>query len=147
MNAQGRKYRSLACIVGLGAIKFYQRFLSPLKGYQCAHRVYYGKSSCSSYAARCLTRNGFLPTLRLMKRRFKRCQRAASFMDREVHSRPKGRLISGNLYYDPCCGAAVGTVGLATGVASKNSPYKGCCDSSNNASPRGGYDPDYPTYD
>jgi putative component of membrane protein insertase Oxa1/YidC/SpoIIIJ protein YidD len=36
----------------LAAIRGYQRFLSPLKGFSCALRVFTGDESCSAYGDR-----------------------------------------------------------------------------------------------
>jgi putative component of membrane protein insertase Oxa1/YidC/SpoIIIJ protein YidD len=44
----------------LGAIRFYQSYLSPLKGFSCAYRVHTGKASCSQLGLRAVGRYGVL---------------------------------------------------------------------------------------
>lgn len=63
-------------------IDAYQRYVSPHKGFRCAHRVLHGGASCSGFAKHVLLRNGprwFLP---LMRRRFAACAAAASELSR-----------------------------------------------------------------
>lgn len=55
------------------AIRAYQRFLSPLKGYACAFRVLTGRDSCSAYAYRAIARFGLLRGLALLRRRLQAC--------------------------------------------------------------------------
>lgn len=58
------------------AIRLYQRYISPRKGFGCAYRINLGGASCSNYAIRALRRHGvrvgFIATLR----RFARCAQA-----------------------------------------------------------------------
>jgi putative component of membrane protein insertase Oxa1/YidC/SpoIIIJ protein YidD len=57
-------------------IMAYQRWLSPLKGFSCAHRILHGGSSCSGYALQVLESDGPLRLLPLMHRRFHDCAKA-----------------------------------------------------------------------
>lgn len=57
-------------------ITAYQRWLSPLKGYSCAHRILHGGSSCSGYALQVLESDGSLRLLPLMRQRFRDCSQA-----------------------------------------------------------------------
>ena len=59
-----------------GAISGYQRFLSPYKGYRCAHRALHGGWSCSEFGRRAVLRFGILRFLLLLRRRFARCTQA-----------------------------------------------------------------------
>lgn len=59
-----------------GAISGYQRFLSPHKGFCCAHRALHGGWSCSEYARRAVLRFGLLRFVMLQRRRFSRCANA-----------------------------------------------------------------------
>jgi putative component of membrane protein insertase Oxa1/YidC/SpoIIIJ protein YidD len=57
--------------LALGLIRAYQRWVSPYKGFACAHRVHRGGPSCSVVGARVLRRFGLwrgLPVLRLRLR-------------------------------------------------------------------------------
>lgn len=55
------------------AIRAYQRFLSPLKGYACAFRVLTGRDSCSAYGYRVIERFGLPRGLVLLRRRMHAC--------------------------------------------------------------------------
>ena len=59
--------------LALWAIRFYQRHLSPLKGYSCALRVATGGDSCSAYGYRVIARHGLPLGLPLLRRRLRRC--------------------------------------------------------------------------
>ena len=49
--------------LAIAAISGYQRFVSPYKGYRCAHRLHHGGESCSQYVKRELQQQG-LPGIR-----------------------------------------------------------------------------------
>jgi len=67
----------------INAILFYQRFLSPYKGYSCAHGVYHGRSSCSHWAIRIIKKHGIFMFVPLMKKRIKACQMAYEEIKKE----------------------------------------------------------------
>src|SRR4051794_6706306 len=60
-----------------GMIAGYQRYLSPHKGFCCAHRALHGGPSCSEFARRVVRRRGVGPLAPLLRRRFARCAAAA----------------------------------------------------------------------
>lgn len=66
-----------AAAAALAAIGAYQRYVSPYKGFCCAHRARTGHASCSEFARRAIERCGLLAGLRLLRRRFLAC--AASY--------------------------------------------------------------------
>ena len=53
----------------LGAIRAYQRYVSPYKGFCCAYRTHTGRSSCSQLGYRAVRRFGVLSGLRLIRQR------------------------------------------------------------------------------
>ncbi len=61
------------------AIRLYQRFISPHKGYCCKmhHSTGGRRVSCSEFAIRVMHRTRCYKWLPLMRRRFERCKRAA----------------------------------------------------------------------
>ena len=59
--------------LALWAIRAYQRYLSPRKGFSCAYRVLTGRDSCSGYGYRVIARHGLLPGLALLRRRLHAC--------------------------------------------------------------------------
>lgn len=60
----------LAC---LGAIRGYQRFVSPYKGFGCAYREHTGRASCSALGYRAVRRHGVRVGLALARRRMHLC--------------------------------------------------------------------------
>ncbi|WP_228061460.1 membrane protein insertion efficiency factor YidD [[Phormidium] sp. LEGE 05292] len=46
--------RQIACT----SISGYQKYLSPHKGFSCAHRILYGGESCSAYIKRIVAQKG-----------------------------------------------------------------------------------------
>ncbi len=55
------------------AIDWYQAYLSPRKGFCCAHRALHGNSSCSEWIKRLIIRVGLIRTVPLAIRRFRSC--------------------------------------------------------------------------
>ncbi len=54
-------------------IRAYQRWISPHKGFACAHRVHRGGASCSSAGFRLIRRHGLRQGLPLLRERLRRC--------------------------------------------------------------------------
>jgi putative component of membrane protein insertase Oxa1/YidC/SpoIIIJ protein YidD len=65
-----------AAALALAAIRFYQRFISPYKGFACALRVATGGDSCSAYGHAVIARFGLRRGLALLQRRFELCGHA-----------------------------------------------------------------------
>jgi putative component of membrane protein insertase Oxa1/YidC/SpoIIIJ protein YidD len=57
-------------------IRGYQKFISPHKGFSCAHRVLYGCDSCSQYFKRVIAEEGILTAIANAKGRFQECREA-----------------------------------------------------------------------
>lgn len=79
----------------VGLIGLYQRYLSPLKGFRCAHRARkHGRtSSCSEFAKRAIARLGVIAGLPLIERRFAKCSESARAL--EYEPRPSKKEVSG----------------------------------------------------
>ncbi len=60
-------------MLALLAIRFYQRFISPHKGFSCAYRLHTGRSSCSALGYRAIRRWG-LAGRAVLQLRFERCR-------------------------------------------------------------------------
>ena len=76
-----------------GAIDGYQRFISPYKGFGCAHRVRTGRASCSQFSKRAIARLGMIAGLLVTLRRFKVCAastRMLSHAEFRVTAAPPG---------------------------------------------------------
>jgi putative component of membrane protein insertase Oxa1/YidC/SpoIIIJ protein YidD len=65
--------RALPVRLALGAIRAYQRWLSPRKGFSCAFRSATGGASCSAYGYQVIERFGLRPGLGLLQRRLDLC--------------------------------------------------------------------------
>ncbi len=75
----------------LHAIRAYQRWLSPRKGYGCAHRVHRRRASgCSGLGLRAIRRYGAWRGLLVLRQRFKRCAQSAQWLH-EQQRRNAGR--------------------------------------------------------
>lgn len=61
----------------LATIGAYQRWLSPRKGYACAYRVAHGGTGCSGYAKQVIAAEGLIPSIPLIRQRFRDCHAAA----------------------------------------------------------------------
>ncbi|MGC4077928.1 MAG: membrane protein insertion efficiency factor YidD [Rubrivivax sp.] len=59
--------------VVLAAIRFYQRHLSPHKGFCCAYRHHTGRASCSALGYRAVRRYGVFTGLGLTRQRTRLC--------------------------------------------------------------------------
>jgi putative component of membrane protein insertase Oxa1/YidC/SpoIIIJ protein YidD len=62
--------------VAIAIIGHYQRYLSPRKGYSCAHRITYGGDSCSQYVKKTLADKSLFEATLLARQRFKACSTA-----------------------------------------------------------------------
>lgn len=60
--------------IALGTIKLYQNYISPYKGFSCAHRVATKEVSCSGYGAKVIKRFGLFTGYKLLNRRFYDCK-------------------------------------------------------------------------
>jgi putative component of membrane protein insertase Oxa1/YidC/SpoIIIJ protein YidD len=59
--------------LALAAIGFYQRFISPYKGFSCAYRVHTGRASCSALGRRAIERFGVRKGIGVLRLRLTRC--------------------------------------------------------------------------
>ena len=62
------------------AISGYQKFISPHKGFACAHRVLYGCDSCSQYFKRMIAEEGIIQAIANAKGRFQECREASEIL-------------------------------------------------------------------
>ena len=62
----------------------YQKYISPHKGFCCAHRVHNGSDSCSAWAIRIIKKHGLFLLIPLMLRRFKACANAYKEIEKEA---------------------------------------------------------------
>jgi putative component of membrane protein insertase Oxa1/YidC/SpoIIIJ protein YidD len=88
-------------------IQLYQRFLSPYKGFSCAYRVKKKRCSCSEFARRVAVRFGLLKLPDLLRRRFKKCERASKVLAYEA-MKPKQKAPSSRTPLLDHCSNGVG---------------------------------------
>lgn len=67
----------------IAAIQAYQRYLSPYKGYRCAHRLHHGGESCSQYVKREIEEEGLVGIRAKAAARFAECREAGLAMKAE----------------------------------------------------------------
>ncbi|WP_019585914.1 membrane protein insertion efficiency factor YidD [Deinococcus apachensis] len=60
----------------LSGIRLYQRYLSPRKGFRCAHVALHGGESCSAAVARIVREDGLIGGRRRIATRFQECRAA-----------------------------------------------------------------------
>ena len=80
----------MTAAVAVGAIDLYQRFVSPYKGFSCAHRVASGGRSCSQFAKRLVAKVGLLRFGPLLMRRLRKCGETARAMKAGILARRRG---------------------------------------------------------
>lgn len=80
-------------------IKFYQRYLSPYKGFVCAYHKYTGRASCSTFGYRVIRRFGIWQGFSLLQNRLDRC--ANIHRQHQVSSLQKSHTQAG--FIDVCC--------------------------------------------
>jgi putative component of membrane protein insertase Oxa1/YidC/SpoIIIJ protein YidD len=68
--------------VAVAGIDFYRRFLSPLKGFKCAHHYVHRDGSCSTYGRDVYGKHRFLEATRLLRARFAECKQASQRLKR-----------------------------------------------------------------
>jgi putative component of membrane protein insertase Oxa1/YidC/SpoIIIJ protein YidD len=77
--------------LAIAAITIYQRYLSPYKGFCCAHRVLHGGPSCSEYARQTILACGWRRSLATVRDRLRACRGAALQLTVEDESERKKR--------------------------------------------------------
>jgi uncharacterized protein len=70
--------------ISIGA---YQRYLSPHKGFCCAHRAHTSKRSCSAWGRAILQKLGFFAFLAFLPKQFERCKLAYATIIAQRHSK------------------------------------------------------------
>lgn len=61
----------------LGLIWFYQRYISPKKGFRCAYRVIHGGTGCSGYAKQRIREDGIIRAIPDIRKRLTACKETA----------------------------------------------------------------------
>ncbi len=62
--------------LAIGCIKFYQKFISPYKGYSCSYRIRHKGDSCSTIVKNLIWEKGFFAAKPYIKHQFAQCKQA-----------------------------------------------------------------------
>ena len=81
------------------SIVIYQRFISPVKGFTCAHRYRHGGASCSEHARQVVLNRGIVSGYADIRSRFHACRAAALEIQRNTPRKQAGALDCG---FDSC---------------------------------------------
>jgi putative component of membrane protein insertase Oxa1/YidC/SpoIIIJ protein YidD len=68
----------LQALLAIKSIQYYQKYISPRKGYFCAYRVLHNELSCSNFCINEIERNGIFMGIRNTIDRLKACKIASS---------------------------------------------------------------------
>lgn len=99
-------------------IRFYQKRISPHKGFCCAYRKLTGGYSCSQYAYKIVQRHGAVGLLRSLPKRFECCKEAYIQLQEEEKKKKE---------WDIChCGPDVGCDCLSNSDCLGNIPNFDC---------------------
>ena len=88
LNSVVRRHVNSATSTAIAAIEWYQREISPRKGFSCAYRVAWGGHSCSSAVKTAFVRGGVLGGLRSLSRQPFKCYAAARMLAEQAPSQP-----------------------------------------------------------
>lgn len=73
--------------ISVRLIDFYQKNISPHKGYCCAYRVLHGEDSCSEYVKNVFLHQNLQDCIKLSRERFNQCAKA------EIELKQQGKII------------------------------------------------------
>jgi len=72
-------------------ISAYQKYLSPYKGFSCAHRILYKGESCSNYMKRNLLEQDLITAIKISNQRFDECAQAHDTLVAQSQKTPEGK--------------------------------------------------------
>jgi len=67
------------------SISGYQRYISPHKGFSCAHRLLHGGESCSQFVKRMISQHGLVDAMKASRQRFKACRAANQTLRAKIY--------------------------------------------------------------
>ncbi|HEY9744272.1 MAG TPA: membrane protein insertion efficiency factor YidD [Coleofasciculaceae cyanobacterium] len=85
----------LARKIAIDSITAYQTYISPRKGFACAHRILHDGESCSMYIKRILGEESLMSAVQISRQRFKACVAASQTL--------KGTSATSGCIVIPCC--------------------------------------------
>ena len=78
-------------------IIFYQKLISPHKGYCCAYRAYSGNASCSEFTKITIQKNGLIKAIPSIKKQFLKCKIAFEKIEKKKEKDMKENAADGCL--------------------------------------------------
>lgn len=105
----------------IGIIKLYQRFVSPNKGFKCAHHVLHHRETCSNAVKSLIVSQGLFRAIPSIRVRFRECRAANEYL-----KSARGFPQTADL---PCampCDVAIGDCGLSAGGDSTSACVNYC---------------------
>ena len=100
MEIVARKVRSMKFLL-LCFIRTYRRYVSPIKGFSCAHNYVYGQGSCSDWALNVIESDGIWGFLVELPTRIRQCNAASKQVGAEEKSDGEDTREEGQI--DKCC--------------------------------------------
>ncbi|MBD1923041.1 membrane protein insertion efficiency factor YidD [Microcoleus sp. FACHB-831] len=92
---QTSSVNSLAQTIAIDSISAYQKYISPRKGFSCAHRVLHGGYSCSDYVKSVLGEQSLMSAVGISLQRFRSCNEASQTL--------RATKATGGCIIIPCC--------------------------------------------
>ncbi|WP_194866988.1 membrane protein insertion efficiency factor YidD [Pseudoalteromonas sp. PPB1] len=92
-------------------IRFYQRFLSPYKGFRCAHAVVYQGTSCSQAVLDIVKKDGVWLGYQQIKSRMHACEQAYITLQQSDNQDKRKNKESRCDCGDPCAGCDIASCG------------------------------------
>lgn len=77
----------MVSFISIQLINFYQKFISPYKGFCCAYRVDTGGASCSQYTKMVIKQHGLYKAFPLIKAQFKACESSVKKLEKKMYKR------------------------------------------------------------
>ncbi len=93
-----RYFGNVISKISVFSINFYQQYISPYKGYCCAHRIFHGGDSCSEYVKKTFLEQDLAQAIKLSQKRFYECGEAAETLAAQKQTQPIN-LVSANVQH------------------------------------------------
>lgn len=75
--------------IAIFMISFYQKYLSPYKGYRCAYACLYGKASCATFGKQSIQKYGIIKGVKQLHRRLLACREAMYLLEKDYDRNEK----------------------------------------------------------
>lgn len=82
-------FKNIVTKLLMALIYLYQKYLSPYKGFSCAHRLLHQRESCSSYVKKTLLEQDLTTAIKMSSRRFQECSQAYDILREQNNKHQK----------------------------------------------------------